>query len=58
MQTQQHIAIIGGGITGVTSAYTLAKAGFRVTLIEKNRYNASRADHKLEHRAAAGGKKY
>ena len=38
MQTQQHIAIIGGGITGVTSAYTLAKAGFRVTLIEKNRY--------------------
>jgi D-amino-acid dehydrogenase len=35
---QQHIAIIGGGITGVTSAYTLAKAGYRVTLIEKNRY--------------------
>jgi D-amino-acid dehydrogenase len=34
----QHIAIIGGGITGVTSAYTLAKAGYRVTLIEKNRY--------------------
>ena len=35
---QQHIAIIGGGITGVTSAYTLAKAGYCVTLIEKNRY--------------------
>lgn len=35
---QQHIAIIGGGITGVTSAYTLAQAGYRVTLIEKNRY--------------------
>jgi D-amino-acid dehydrogenase len=34
----QHIAIIGGGITGVTSAYTLAQAGYRVTLIEKNRY--------------------
>ena len=34
----KHIAIIGGGITGVTSAYTLAKAGYRVTLIEKNRY--------------------
>lgn len=33
-----HIAIIGGGITGVTSAYTLAQAGYRVTLIEKNRY--------------------
>ena len=34
----KHIAIIGGGITGVTSAYTLAQAGYRVTLIEKNRY--------------------
>ena len=34
----QHIAIIGGGITGVTSAYTLAQAGYQVTLIEKNRY--------------------
>jgi D-amino-acid dehydrogenase len=34
----KHIAIIGGGITGVTSAYTLAKAGYRVSLIEKNRY--------------------
>ena len=34
----KHIAIIGGGITGVTSAYTLAKAGYQVTLIEKNRY--------------------
>jgi D-amino-acid dehydrogenase len=34
----QHLAIIGGGITGVTSAYTLAQQGYRVTLIEKNRY--------------------
>ena len=35
---QQHLIVIGGGITGVTSAYTLAKQGHRVTLIEKNRY--------------------
>ena len=34
----KHIAIIGGGITGVTSAYTLAQADYQVTLIEKNRY--------------------
>ena len=34
----KHIAIIGGGITGITSAYTLAQAGYQVTLIEKNRY--------------------
>lgn len=27
-------------------------------LIEKNRFNAARADHKLENRAVAGGKKY
>eukprot|EP01041_Mallomonas_annulata_P015989 gene15989-33636_t len=36
--SMKHIAIIGGGITGVTSAYTLAQAGYQVTLIEKNRY--------------------
>ncbi len=34
----QHLIVIGGGITGVTSAYTLAKQGHRVTLIEKHRY--------------------
>jgi len=36
----KHIAIIGGGITGVTSAYTLAKAGYKVTLIEKTAMRA------------------
>jgi len=35
---QQHLIVIGGGITGVTSAYTLAQQGHRVTLVEKNRY--------------------
>ena len=34
------IAIIGGGITGVTTAYTLARRGFRVTLFERRRYLA------------------
>jgi D-amino-acid dehydrogenase len=34
------IAIIGGGITGVTTAYALAKRGFSVTLFERHRYAA------------------
>ena len=32
------IAIIGGGITGVTTAYALAKRGLSVTLFERQRY--------------------
>lgn len=34
------IAIIGGGVTGVTTAYALAKRGFAVTLLERHRYAA------------------
>lgn len=36
----KSIAVVGGGITGVTSAYALAKQGFAVTLFEQNRYAA------------------
>ena len=36
----KKIAVIGGGITGVTTAYSLAKRGFSVTLFEKHRYAA------------------
>lgn len=34
------IAVIGGGITGVTTAYALARRGCAVTLIERQRYAA------------------
>ena len=34
------IAVVGGGITGVTTAYALARRGFSVTLFEKQRYAA------------------
>jgi D-amino-acid dehydrogenase len=34
----KHIAVIGGGITGVTTAYALRRRGFDVTLFERQRY--------------------
>ena len=37
---KKAIAVVGGGITGVTTAYALARRGFAVTLFEKHRYAA------------------
>jgi D-amino-acid dehydrogenase len=36
----KSFAVIGGGITGVTTAYALARRGFSVTLFERHRYAA------------------
>lgn len=36
----RHIAIIGAGITGVTTAYALLQRGYDVTVIERHRYAA------------------
>ena len=35
-----RIAIIGAGVTGVTTAYALARRGFEVTVFERHRYAA------------------
>lgn len=39
------IIVIGGGITGVTSAYALARQGHQVTLIERHRYAGMETSH-------------
>ncbi len=36
----KSIAVIGGGITGVTTAYALSRRGLAVTLYERHRYSA------------------
>jgi D-amino-acid dehydrogenase len=36
----KHIAVIGAGVTGVTTAYALARRGFSVTVVERHRYPA------------------
>ena len=36
----RHIAIIGSGITGITTAYSLSEKGYDVTVIDRHRYAA------------------
>lgn len=35
-----RIAVIGAGITGITTAYSLARQGYEVTVFDRNRYAA------------------
>ena len=35
-----EIAVIGAGITGITTAYALARRGYAVTVFDRNRYAA------------------
>jgi len=36
----KHIAVVGAGITGVTTCYSLLKRGYQVTVIDRHRYAA------------------
>jgi D-amino-acid dehydrogenase len=44
-RSARHILVVGGGITGVTSAYALARQGHQVTLIEQHRYAGMETSH-------------
>lgn len=39
-KTAPHIAVIGAGITGITTAYALSDKGYTVTVIDRQRYAA------------------
>src|SRR5690242_15050054 len=43
------VVVVGGGITGLTSAYLLAKAGKRVLLLERDRLAATDTAHTTAH---------
>ncbi len=40
MSRYKNVAVIGAGITGVTTAYSLLNRGFNVTVFDRNRYSA------------------
>ena len=41
----RHIVVLGAGITGVTTAYALARRGYAVTVVERQRYAASETSY-------------
>jgi glycine/D-amino acid oxidase-like deaminating enzyme len=43
------VAVIGGGITGVTAAYLLTKAGATVALLERGRFTIGETGHTTAH---------
>lgn len=47
--TDADVAIVGGGITGITAAYLLAKGGRSVVLIDKGRVAMSETGHTTAH---------
>ncbi|MGJ6979998.1 NAD(P)/FAD-dependent oxidoreductase [Aestuariimicrobium soli] len=48
----QHVVVVGGGFAGLNASTTLAKAGFRVTLIDRHPYTTFQP---LLYQVATGG---
>ena len=42
----KNVAVIGAGIAGITTAYTLLKRGHKVTIIDYRRYPAMRSEER------------
>ena len=47
--TEADVVVVGGGITGLTTAYLLAKAGKRVIVLERGRCAATDTGHTSAH---------
>ena len=43
------VVVVGGGITGLTAAYLLTKAGARVALLERERFGGGETSHTSAH---------
>src|SRR5687768_18433879 len=43
------VVVIGGGLTGITAAYLLKKAGAKVALVERDRCAAADTGHTTAH---------
>src|SRR4051812_7587812 len=38
-RSMPHVAVIGAGVTGVTTAYALSQRGYQVTVFDRHRYS-------------------
>jgi glycine/D-amino acid oxidase-like deaminating enzyme/nitrite reductase/ring-hydroxylating ferredoxin subunit len=43
------VAVVGGGVTGITAAYLLKKAGYKVALLERDRWGLVDTGHTTAH---------